>query len=203
MTDEVTEMINAKGHKVPINLVKPHDLLQDTLVNNLVDRAKDMSKDISDFKTFTFDEVAAFMDTLKEDYGLEKGGKKGNVTLPSYNGLRKVVIAIQETISFGPQLQIAKELIDRCIDDWSDGSSDKIRALVNHAFKVDKVGEVNTAALLSLRQLDIQDETWLKAMEAISESMLTTGSKSYVRYYERKNIEAEWKAVSVNIASAK
>ena len=96
---------------------------------------------------------------------------------------------------------MAKELIDQCIHEWSNGARSEIRALVNDAFQVDKEGRVNTARILSLRRLDIQDEKWLTAMQAIGESIQVAGSKTYFRVYERVGDSDQYKAIVLDIAA--
>lgn len=44
----------------------------------------------------------------------------------------------------------------------------------------DKEGQINTGRVLSLRRLDIKDERWLRAMNAIGEAVQVVGSKSYI-----------------------
>ena len=49
----------------------------------------------------------------------------------------------------------------------------------------DKTGKINTKRVLSLRRLDIKDERWLRAMDAIGDSIQVAGSKSYIRIYKQ------------------
>ena len=135
-----------------------------------------------------------------EQYGVATGGEKGNVTLTSFDGRYKVVRHMQERIVFGEQLMAAKELIDQCVTTWSAGASDNIRALVQHAFQVDKEGKINTSRVLSLRRLAIDDPAWLDAMSAIADSMHTTGTTAYIRFYERTDTQAPWRAIVLDMA---
>ncbi len=195
-------MTNAQGHQVPVNLVKPQERLEDDVVRALIAQASYHSGLLKGFKIKSFEEVETFMTLLAEQHGIARGGKKGNVTLTSFDGLSKVILSHQEFIDFGPELQIAKELIDSCIRDWSQGASDNIRVMVDHAFRVDKNNRLNTQAILSLRRLNIQDKNWKKAMDAIGDSMRVRDTRSYVRFYTRPNTDAEWKAISLDIAGA-
>ena len=80
-------------------------------------------------------------------------------------------------------------------------SRDEIRALVNHAFEVDKPGQVNREALFALRKIDIDDERWRQAQAAITDSIRVTGSKTYVRFYRRPTPEDRWQAVTIDLAA--
>lgn len=195
------DWIDAKGRKVPENLVSDVDKLKEQAVESIVNFAVDLSDQIKRFKGHTFDDVYALVDTLKEKYGATVGGPKGNIELVSYDGCRKVQISVADHIAFGPELHAAKELIDECITEWSEGSGDEIRALVQHAFATDKPGHVNREALFSLRRMKIDDPKWASAMEAITDSIRIVGSKEYARVYRRPNPKAAWEMVPLNIAA--
>ncbi len=193
-------MINAQGHHVPAALVKPQDKLQDQSVNGLMYEAIRLQNELKIFKEHAFEEVDLLLSLLAEKYGTSLGGKKGNVTLTSYDGLTKVEVAINDFIQFGPELQIAKSLIDECIREWTGDANDNIKALIFDAFKVDKNNRLNVDRILGLRRLDIKDASWKKAMEAITDSIRVTNSKRYVRFYKRPSPEANWEAVKLDIA---
>ncbi|SCZ73713.1 Protein of unknown function [Photorhabdus luminescens] len=135
-----------------------------------------------------------------EKYGTAKGGKKGNVTLYSYDGRFKIQRAMQDRIAFDERLQAAKELIDNCLADWTEGARPEIHALINQAFSTDKEGDINTGRVLALRRLDIDDERWQQAMVAIGEALQVIGSKSYIRVYERVGNTDQYKPISLDIA---
>lgn len=195
-----TFMINAEGHHVPLEKVRPEDRLEDDIVRELHGQALALQAEIRTFKAQAFDTVAAFLSLLAEKYGTSRGGKKGNITLTSYDGLSRVQVAVQDYIQFGPQLQIAKQLVDECLHEWSDGANANLKAIVDQAFRVDKNNRLNTQAILGLRRLHISDEKWVKAMEAITDSIRVTSSKQYIRFYRRPAPEADFEAVNLDIA---
>ena len=108
-------------------------------------------------------QVADFVDLSGEEYGVKYGGTKGNVTLMSFDGQYKLQRAVGEHRVFDERIQAAKAKIDVCIQRWSEGSSDQIKALVDHAFRVNKQGHIDVNQVLSLRQLDISDSDWIEA----------------------------------------
>lgn len=199
--DHDAYMTNSKGHLVSVEHVKAEDKLEDQLVETLIFEAQRFHSEIKTFKSHAFSEVRTFMQLLAEKYSVQRGGEKGGITLSSFDGTKKVVIAVQDYIAFGPQLQIAKNLIDQCIKGWgAQTTNNNIQALVEHAFRVDKNNRVNTQNILGLRRLNIQDATWQKAMEAIDDSIKVVASKEYIRFYTRPRPDAEWEAVTVDIA---
>ncbi|MFM2042091.1 MAG: hypothetical protein RLY86_667 [Pseudomonadota bacterium] len=194
-------MKDAKGRLVPDSLVKPADKLMDQTVRSLIGHAEALSARIGRFKGHCFDDVNALLALLAEQYGETRGGAKGNVSLTSFDGCLKVQVAVSDRIAFGPELQIAKSLVDQCIISWSEGARAEICALVDGAFQVDKEGTVNREALLRLRRLDIRDETWTKAMEALTDSIRVEGSKTYMRFYRRVTPEDAWSPISIDLAA--
>lgn len=191
---------DAKGHLIPETIIKPIDLTRDELVLELTRQAKEVNNTLSQFKAKVFADISAFVDLSAEQYGVKWGGKKGNVTLFSFDGALKVQVAIAERMVFDERLQAAKQLIDECIIDWSQGSRDEIKVLVQAAFQTDKEGRINTGRVLALRRLDIRDEKWMRAMQAIGESLQVVGSKSYVRFYEQLGDSDQYHPIPLDVA---
>ena len=183
-------MKNPRGDLVPLENVKPVDVLRDQTVKSIISKAMEMSGILEEFKKDVFEEAEEFVNLSFEEYGQKYGGKKGNITLTSYDGEFKVSIEMQDVISFDEQLQVAKSLIDQCIHKWSGGANANLRVLVNDAFQVDKAGNVNTRRILELRRLEIEDDDWQAAMDAISSSIKVLMSRRYMRIY-RKNSQGD------------
>lgn len=192
---------DAQGRLVPIATIRPIDLARDELVHEIVGKAKSLSQELADTRAKFFSDIAAFVSLSAEGYGVKIGGSKGNVSLVSYDGRYKVVRAIQETLVFDERLQAAKALIDSCLQRWSEGSRPEIKMLINDAFQVDKAGNINTGRVLGLRRIDIDDDQWQNAMRAIGEALSVTGSKSYVRVYERVGESDRYVPISLDMSA--
>jgi hypothetical protein len=193
---------DAKGSLVPISMVKPIDLLIDELVRTTLDEARTVSAAIAAFKQGTFERVGELQALLAQDYDAKIGGKKGNITLPAYNGCARVQVAVADQLELGPELQVAKSLIDDCLREWSADSRVEIRALVDRVFAVDKEGQISHSGLFMLLRVDIRDERWMEAMKAIRDSMRVIGSRTYVRFYDRETPDGPWRGVPLDIANA-
>jgi len=192
---------DANGNLVPEAKVKDIDRLRQAKVSDLCEAARAMSQQIAKFKELAMAEVSMFVAMSATEYGVEIGGEKGNVTLVSFDGRYKVQRQVAESLAFDERLQVAKKLIDERVVAWAKGANKNIQALVNHAFQVDKAGRVSTGRILALRQLQIDDEQWQRAMEAIADSMHTTSSKSYIRFYERNEATGEYVAIALDMAA--
>ena len=194
--------LQADGSHIRVELVKPADQMRDDIVRDQVARAEELSASLARFKTAAFEEWDVLLDVLATQYRITMGGKKGNVVFETMDGTLRVQIAVADRITFGPELQIAKAGVDECLREWGSESRPEIQAIVQNAFRVDKEGQLNHGALLSLKRLNITDERWLRAMQAITDSMKVVGSKRYIRFHKRPNAEAPWVAVPTSLSDA-
>lgn len=190
---------NAQGYLVPDNLVRPIDKLRDDVVLGIVDAARVLRQAMADFKAASMQQIGDFIDLSSQEYGVEYGGTKGNVTLPSFDGQFKILRAVGDHRVFDERIQAAKKLIDECVIKWSDGASDNLKALVDHAFRVNKQGRIDVNEVLGLRQIDIDDSRWQEAMDAIADSIQVTGTSQYLRIYERQP-NGKYVQISLDIA---
>lgn len=193
-------MKDGRGRMVPIDLVSEIDRLRDEVVKEAIEKAIDTQMVIRESKDSIMENLKTFIDLSADRFGIKLGGKKGNITLTSFDGEYRILIAVNENIAFDERLQIAKGLIDECIKEWSDGIRSEIHILVNDAFYVDKQGKINTNRILGLRRLEINHPKWQKAMRAITESLTITGSKEYVRFYKRNGNDG-YDQISLDMAS--
>ncbi len=192
---------NAKGHLVPVDQIKDIDRLRDDLVQEVIGKVMALQEEMRRVKSEISTEVEAFLELSAREYDTNYGGKKGNVTLSSFDGQYRIVRAVADHLAFDERLQVAKELIDQCIHEWTAGSSSEVQALVEHAFQTDSAGKISTARVLGLRSLNIKNEKWQQAMQAIMDSIQVTGSKSYLRFYERQGEDGAYRQISLDVAA--
>lgn len=194
-------MEDAQGRQVPVSMIKKFDLKRNDLVCSIMSRAFAERERLAEFKQQVWEEIQAFVDESAKDSGAKKlGGKKGNITLTSFDGRYKLIVAVNDGILFNEKLQIAKQLIDECIGKWSKNARPELKVLVDDAFNVGKNGLVSTGKVLGLRRLNITDATWRRAMDAITESIQVVSSKTYMRFYERQEDES-YKQIPLDVAS--
>lgn len=194
-------MRDARGNLVPVENVMEVDILRDQTVRGIVKEVEFMSMGLKALKAKLFKDADAFLDLSSERYGAKQGGKKGNVTLMTYDGEYKVSIDIQDVLSFDERIQTAKVLIDSCIHKWTAGANDNLRVLINDAFRVDKRGNLDTKRILELRGYKVEDEDWSKAMTAIGESIKVTMSRRYIRVYRRSPDGKSYRMIPLDFAS--
>lgn len=194
-------MQDGMGRLVPVENIRPIDRARDELVREIVAHAVGVSKAIQAFKNQTFADIEAFVELSAEEYGVKLGRVKGNLSLLSFDGRFRVVRAMAESVRFDERLLAAKQLVDECIKEWSAGSRPELKTLIDQAFQTDRSGNLNTARILALRRLEIDDERWQTAMQALSQAVQVVGSKPYVRVYQRDD-NGDYQPITLDVAGA-
>ena len=192
---------DTRGRMVRIESITPLDLLRDQTVLTIVAKAKALREQLRDFKSETFSDLATLIATAAEQYDHKMRGEKGNVTFISYDGRYKVVRAYQDLMRFDEQFQVAKSMIEECLTTWTESSPDELRTIINHHFAVNAEGNVSVSKVLALRRYNFKHPLWIRAMEAISNSILVIGAKGYIRLYERIDGTESYKAISLDLAT--
>lgn len=193
-------MMDDRQAWVPLDAIKPQHKLEDEIVRKIFGYAEPLSAQIGRFMVHTMEDLNSHDALLAQEYQVTRRGKKGNRTYTSFDGLLKVQVQVADVISFGPELQQAKTLIDECLTDWSADAQTELQVFVTRAFDVDKEGKVRAAELFRLRRFEIKDPRWLDAMRAISDAIRPHGTKQYVRFYKRASTEAGWEPVTIDLA---
>lgn len=192
--------MDAKGALIPESMIKPLDKERETLIGEIVLKTKYLNQQLKAFKDQTFGDIAAFVELSAEQYKANVGGKKGNITLFSFDGKYKVQRSMQDRIAPDERILAVRQLMLDCVHEWTNGARPELIAIVNRAFVTDKDGNLKLSRLLELRRLEIKDERWLNAMIALSESLQVVGSRAYIRVYERIADSQEYQPISLDIA---
>lgn len=165
--------------------IKPLEIDRDKLTRELFANAILVHDELHAFTQKLKKDVSEFINHAMKNYDKRLGGTKGNVTLFSFDRRIKIERSRQDRLCFNENLIAAKAMIDECIKRWSKGSNKNLQAIVQGAFKTDKEGRFSAAKVLSLRQHNIQDEQWQKAMNALADAIEVDSSAEYFRIYYR------------------
>ena len=182
--DGVVFREDSRGALVPESSIKPQDILKDDLVEESAEKILALESEMRRVKSDIMESIRAYIGLIGDKYGVKLGGQKGNIQLVSLDGKTKILISISERISLNENVIAAKELIDEYLEDAIKGSSADIKQLVTSAFRV-KQGSLDARSILRLRQLNIEDERWKKAMDIIADSIVIQSSESYLRLYKK------------------
>ena len=195
-------MADAKGALVPLSLIKPQDKLQDEVVRKMMAFAVDLNEQISRFLGHCNTDLGDLDALLAQEYGAKIGGVKGNRTYQTIDGLMRVQVQVADQVDFGPELHVAKSLIDECLNEWSAEARPEIQSIVTRAFNTDQEGKINRSEIFMLLRREFADPRWKRAMDAIRDAMRVTGTKQYMRFYRRDKVTDAWRAVTIDLAKA-
>lgn len=198
-TDRV--LMSASGYAVPISRLRDEVVLANDVAGDLVRRAFSLSDFIATEKKAMLDEVDAYLALIFERYKAKLGGKRGGLEIATYDGTQKVCVSVADYQRVTAALPAAQSLINEILDDLTDGVDGDLRAMVGNAFKRDAGGRINVERVLELRRLKLSHPKWPHAVEAINDAVETAGSKSYIRFYQRPNSEAQWEQINLNFSS--
>lgn len=193
---------DARGNLIPVSNIKEIDLLRDELVQSIFANIMPKVDALKLEKVQAIGDVRAFVDLSAEKYDV-KPSKKGNITLYSFDGKLRVTVAMADVPAFDERLQAAKALIDECLNEWTADSRQELKTIVQQAFDVNKEGKISVSKVLSLRRLEIQDEKWQRAIQALTDSVHTQATREYIRLHQRNDETGEYVLVSSDSGGVK
>jgi hypothetical protein len=186
--------IDPDGIEVPVKYIAKEEQERNLAVTTAFDVIAKLEKELEVARDKVFGLINGYLDSIAASYG-EKW--QGNAMLLDFGHNLKIEIQNSKRISFDEKLQIAKTKIDECVKKWSEKTDGKIKLIIDKAFSVDKQGMIDTKLVLGLRNIKIDDELWMEAMQLIADSVTVTGTKQYMRFY-RKNAEGVFEAVKLD-----
>ncbi|MDC7250326.1 MAG: DUF3164 family protein [Sphaerochaetaceae bacterium] len=187
-------------HKGMIRIDKQ---LEDETVNKWVERANELAQQIKQFKLDMYAECYLFDEVVRSDYDAKPViTAKGNMTLTSFDGTKKVEIKVNKLINFDHKLKYAKEKIDEWFAEKTADADDDLKTIIDKYFDV-KGDKVDVRQILGLKQLNINHPLWNEAMKIIDESITIAGTKSYIRFKERVNGEIDGVEKTLNLDFSK
>ncbi len=200
LKDDKGRWIDSTGNPVPPKYIDPVDKMRDRLVEKQIRQALVMQDRLRKYKAAVLADLDKYLTWLAERHGEEALSPGGNYMLTGFSGRKRVQIKINKVIEFDERLHLAKQKIDDCLERWSQGANDNLKAVVFDAFKVDRKGNVDTKRILGLRKLKIKDKAWGEAMELITEAVTITGTRSYLMFQIRQDADAEWQTLRLDLA---
>lgn len=87
---------DANGALIPVSKIKDIDKDRHRTVTDLCQAAIKQNSELARFKAAAMAEVTDFIQRSLAEYDVKHGGKKGNVTLISFDGRFKVIRQMQE-----------------------------------------------------------------------------------------------------------
>lgn len=194
---KVVMWVDGSGAEVPEKYIDPVLKERDKFVSRQVAKARQMRMLLTNFKRAVEAELADFLAETAARAGEEWAG---GTTLYNFSMDEAVTIKVHKYWAFDERLQLAKQKIDKVIEQRSEGADELIVALVNRAFKVNSRGQVDSRELIGLRQMKVDDPLWQEAMEMIADSMLLQDTKTYF-YFQQAGEDGKMERIVLDFAS--
>ena len=198
--DDQGRWIDAKGDPIPAKYVDPVAKKRDAMVEKLHRLALQEQERLRKFKELVRNDITKYLDWLATTNGEEALNPGGNYNLDTFSGNLRISVKVNKVIVFDERLQLAKQKIDRCAEEWSVGANENLQVVVSHAFIQDKKGNVDTGRILGLRTWKIKDPEWKAAMDLITEAITITGTREYLIFQVKKDKDSEWQTIRLDLA---
>lgn len=195
-------MPDGTGALRAIETIKPSKLLCDGMVRREFGFALALADQLARFKGHLMTNLGSFDALMAQEYGVTIGGKKGNRTYTSFDGLWKIEVRIQDRIAYSSELQQAKALFDECLNEQAAGAPPLLRSIVTNAFDTDKEGQINRTNIHVLLNTEDDDPRWKRGQEAIRDAMYVIGAKEYVRFSMRDSCRDAFRSLTIDLANA-
>lgn len=201
LKDENGNWINVNGNPIPEKNVPKVLKKRDAAVTRIIKRALNLEKQMKLYKIKISEEVSKYISSIG-DIGKFEVSAKGNITLTDYAGLNQVCIQVNDSFEYDERFNMAKGLIDECVQEWSKDANENLQALVAEAFNVDKKGKVNHYMITRLfNNVQVKHPKWKQAKQLYYESQNAVGSRKYIMLRSRRDKESDWVQVNLNFSS--
>lgn len=172
------------GSFIDLTTLEPRKQLRHELVTKLFPMAEAEEARLISLKRLALTEMHAYRDMMMEEYGIKVTGSLGGFSLRSECGTMLVKLDITSHITFTEELQSAKALIDRFLEEeLKKGGSPYVAAIVEKVFRINSKGRLDTYGILGLQSHKFDDSLWKQAMKAIDDAICRDSSTSYIRFY--------------------
>lgn len=197
-TDANGNWINPRGKAIPPDLIRPEVKRREQVIDATINDGLRLHEQMRKTKERIIARLLKY-DAYMESRTRVKRNQKGNLCLTSFSGEHQVEFRITDVIDFTDLLDHARELIYECIDRWSAGSNQNLRVVVDQAFGTEKKN-YDKSRVLGLRQLNIKDPDWQRAMDMITDSVQIKGTSQYLRLRKREG-ESKFQNINLNFSS--
>jgi len=201
-TDKDGCWLDARGKATPVEYINKLDIEKEELIVGKIHKALKLSKQLTEFKQECASDIDGYLKHLAKANKVRENWK-GNIALRSYDESMVIERSMNDRIEFSEGLQLAKAQIDVWLKNRLGGLDLNLTKIVSQAFNVDKRGRINTAMVLKLMQLQIDEPEWQKAMNILKESITVASTKMYIRFKIKKDGETGecWENISLDFAN--
>lgn len=201
--DKDGNWLDDRGRPVPEQYIPATDKKRDQLVERTFKKVVKLSEKIAETKCEIVGSIDKYLDELAKENRVRENWK-GNILLQNFDKSLCIERRIDDNIGFDEKLQMVKTIVDKWIAGRLDGIDENLGKVITQAFNVDKQGRVNTAMLMKLMHLKIEDSEWKKAMRMLKESIIVKSSKQSINFKRKvkKDSGEIWETVVLNFNDA-
>ena len=201
--DKDGNWLDDRGRPVPEQYIPATDKKRDQLVERTFKKVVKLSEKIAETKCEIVGSIDKYLDELAKENRVRENWK-GNILLQNFAKSLCIERRIDDNIGFDEKLQMVKTIVDKWIAGRLDGIDENLGKVITQAFNVDKQGRVNTAMLMKLLHLEIEDSEWKKAMRMLKESIIVKSSKQSINFKRKvkKDSGEIWETVVLNFNDA-
>ncbi|MGQ8367108.1 DUF3164 family protein [Glaciecola sp. 1036] len=180
-------MLDEVGNQIRVSNIKEYDLIRDKLVKEMARDAAVLADEMQAAKERFSAKFEQHIERMENIYKVKVGGRKGNVSLSSFDRKLKIERTKQDRMTTNEHMVVAVQLVDQCLAGWAKGSNRNLQAFVRKYFRTDAKGNFNIADLQRVRRLELEtpDPLWEKAMEALDNAIEHDTTVTYFRAFVR------------------
>lgn len=191
-------LIDPFGRSVPMAYVKPYDRMRDRQVNSIFKAAVKLRGTIEDFVLNSIVAVGKVTDLR------EKASERGNISVTSFDGLRRISIRQQYRIVFDSRVAHARDLmlgyINGVVAKVSGDDAVAIKALIDEAFRATPQGILSAGRVLALIKMDIKNADWREAVSILKDSLTPVAGKRYLVVEFKTDHNSDWESIRLDIS---
>lgn len=173
---------------------------QKQYLSGAASHGKTLYEALKAYKEKALSDIADLIRISAEKYGMNLGGKKGNISITAFDGELMIQRVYADRITYTEEMEVAKAKVFECVKNWGEVSNKHIVTLATRAYQTNKNGEISISRIIEMLSYEIDDPDWLQAMEAVRESLRVCGSAVYIRIYERDE-NGKYKNLPLNISA--
>ena len=201
--DKDGNWLDDRGRPIPEQYIPATDKKRDKLVESTFKKVVKLAEKISETKVEIVSAIDKYLNELAKENRTRENWK-GNILLHNFDKSLVIDRRIDDNIGFDEKLHMVKTIVDKWLYDRLNGIDENLGKVITQAFNVDKQGRVNTAMLMKLLHLEIEDAEWKKAMRLLKESIIIKSSKQYINFKRKvKQDSGEiWETIVLNFNDA-
>lgn len=200
--DGVTYWLDKTGNQIREENVSDIDQIRSEFVYKSMSKFLSNVEMLKEFKKAMWHALDEFLALSASDYGKEYKGTRGGFTLDTYNGEYRIRVCIADTQQCDERIETARNMIKDCLRKWArQGINQNLEAIIEDKYALNDKGCVKVKELLSLRRLKINDSDWKQAMDVMTDSLFTSESKSYMRFYVRNAETGKYEQVKADFSA--